>query len=811
MSISRDLRVAARVLRREPGFTIIAILMLGLGIGANTAIFSIFDGVVLKPLAYRDPGRLVSIREVMPHIAHLYPTIPVSARHFVEFRKQCTSFESMSAIIQATLNLTGSGEPERLEAASISPNLFRVLGVRMALGRDFLDEEEQRGRNFVVVLTHNLWRRRFNSDPSLIGKTIQLNGLSHTVVGVLPADFRYPNRNAFGTGESVAPQSDLFRPIAFEDDELAQILGRHNYAVVGRLKPGASRRRAVAELEAVQLQMIKLAGEKTELRAEVTPLLDTVVGNTRRGLVFLVCAVSVVLLIVCVNLANLLLARGERRSREVAVRTALGAGRAQLIRSALTEVVLVGSAGGALGLAVASSAVVALRKSGVNIPRLDEVQVDTRVMLFALAATVLTCLLFGLLPAWRGSRADPQQALKAGGRTATESRGGMRLRGALVTAEVALSAVLLICAGLLMNSFVRLMRVDKGFSAPTVLAVDIGIQGPQYENRDNRESFYRRLLDDLSTRPGVQAAAITTALPLQGETWIDSAYLPGMPVSEATEIPVNVRFVSADYFRAMGIPIRSGRTFADNDRERAAVLISERLAARLWPGKDAVGRTFTRGNNMNYEVIGVVGDVRAEAHKAPVSMLYRPYWDKNWVPWRSILVTRAAGDPRSVAGTIRAAVHATDRDVPVPQMRTISEVLDESVAQRRFQMTLVSSFAATALLLACLGIYGVISYSVARRTGEMGIRSALGARPGDLYALILRQGMAPVAVGLAVGVAAAVAVGRMLASFLFEVRARDPFTIAAVSALLVAVAVAACFLPARRAARVEPTTALRYE
>ncbi len=811
MSISRDLRVAARVLRREPGFTIIAILMLGLGIGANTAIFSVFDGVVLKPLAYRDPGRLVSIREVMPHIAHLYPTLPVSARHFVEFRKQCGSFQSMSAIIQATLNLTGNGEPERLEAASVSPNLFRMLGVRMALGRDFLDEEEQRGRNLVVVLTHNLWRRRFNSDPSLIGKSVRLNGLAHTVVGILPPDFRYPNRNAFGTGESVAPQSDLFRPLSFSDDELAEILGRHNYAVVARLQPGAGVRRAVAELEAVQLQMIKLAGEKTELRAQITPLLDTVVGNARRGLVFLMCAVGVVLLIVCVNLANLLLARGERRGREVAVRTALGAGRAQLIRGALTEVLLVGLAGGALGLAIASSAVAALRKSGLTIPRLDEVQVDARVMVFALAATVLTCLLFGILPAWRSSRADPQQTLKAGGRTATESRGGMRLRSALVAAEVALSAVLLVAAGLLMNSFVRLMRVDKGFTAPTVLAADIGILGPRYDKRENREGFYRRLLDDLSARPGVQAAAIGTALPLQGETWIDSAYIPGLPVSEASEVQVNVRFVSPDYFRTMGIPIRSGRTFSENDRERRVALISERLAARLWPGGDAVGRTFTRGNNMNYEVVGVVGDVRAEAHKAPVSMVYRPYWDKNWVPWRSILVARAAGDPHSIAGAIRAAVHAADPEVPVPQMRTISEVLDESVAQRRFQMTLVASFAATALLLACLGIYGVISYSVARRTGEMGIRAALGACPGDLYALILKQGMAPVAAGLVLGIAGALAAGRMLASFLFEIRARDPFTLAAVSALLVVVAAAACYLPARRAARVEPTTALRYE
>ncbi|HOQ45421.1 MAG TPA: ABC transporter permease [Bryobacteraceae bacterium] len=811
MNLWRDLRLAARILIREPAFTSIAILMLALGIGATTTTFSVVNGVLLKPLSYHDPERLVSIREVASHLAHLYPTVPVNARHFVEWRRQCPSFEGMSAIIQVSLNLTGSGEPERLEAASVSPNLFRVLGVRVALGRDFLDEEEQRGRDNVVVLTDGLWRRRFHADPSLVGKTIRLNGLPHTVVGVLPPDFRYPNRNAFGTGESVAPQADLFRPLSFRDDELAELLGRHNYAVIARLKPGVTRQRAGAELEAVQLQMIQLAGAKTELRAHVTPLLDTVVGNAGRGLIYLLCAVGVVLLIVCVNLANLLLARGERRAREAAVRTALGAGRAQLLRGALAEVLIIGLAGGGIGLGAAAFAVAALRRSTLDIPRLNEVQVDAGVLIFALGLTLLTCLLFGLLPAWRTSRADPQQALKAGGRTATESRSGLRIRSLLVTAEVALSAVLLITAGLLMNSFVRLMRVDKGFSAPTVLAVDLAIEGPAYGKREQREAFYQRLLNDLSSRPGVQAAAICTALPLQGETWIDQAYIPGLPESEESRILVNVRFVSADYFRTMGIPLRAGRTFSDNDRDRRVALISERLAQRLWPGRDAVGRTFSRGNNMSYEVIGVVGDVRAEVHKPPVSMVYRPYWDPNWVPFRSILVARAAGDPRSVAGAMRAAIRATDPDVPVPQMRTISEVLDESVAQRRFQMTLAGSFAFTALLLACLGIYGVVSYSVARRTGEMGIRAALGARPADLYRLVLRQGLAPVAVGLLLGIASALAAGNMLASLLFEIRPRDPFTIVAVSALLTAVSIAACLLPARRAAGVEPAAALKYE
>ncbi len=802
-----DLRLGLRSLLREPGFAVVAILMLGLGLGATTAVFSLVNGVLLNPLPYHDPGRLVTVREVLPRMAHLYPSLPMNARHFVEWRKESRAMQAMAVLEPATVNLTGAGEPERLDAMRVSPNMFRMLGVRPALGRDFLDEEEQDGRHLVALVSDGLWRRRFGASPAVVGSHVMLNGRSHTVIGILPAGFRFPDRNAFELGQTVAPRTEVFLPRTFSTDELAELIGRFNLGAIGRLRPGASREQAAAELERVQARMEALAGEKVGERAVVRPLLDVVAGKARRGLLVLMGAIWILLLLVCVNLANLLLARTESRNRETAVRAALGAGRLALLRHAFAETFLLGAAGGALALAVAAAGIRLLtRYAPPGLPRIDEVALDGRVLVFSALLVALTTLLFGLLPAWRASGAGPLDTLRSGAtRSATASRAGVRLRSTLVACEVGLGTSLLLLAGLLMNSFVRLIRADKGFRAPTVLAVDIGLAGEKYKEPAARDSFYHRLFENLGAQPGVQATAISSALPLQGETWIDNV----SATDAGRGLPVNVRFISADYFRTMGIPIRGGRTFSDNDRGIKRTLISEGLAAALWPGQDAVGRKFTRGHDQWFEVIGVVGDVRAEAHKPPVAMMYRAYWE--WMPFRTVLVARAAGAPASIAGAVRAAIHQSDPEVPVPRMRTMSELLDETVAARRFQMLLAAAFAAMALLVAGLGIYAVVSYTVAQRSAEIGIRAALGARVADIYGLVLRQGMAPVAAGLVLAVGAAIAFGPVLRSLLYGIGGRDPLTIAAGAAVLGIVALVACLIPARRASRVDPLAALRGE
>ena len=504
MKLASDLSHAVRSLLREPGFTVPAVLMLGLGLGATSAMFSLVNGILLKPLPYAQPDRLVSIREVIPAMAQLYPSLPVNARHFVEWRKSCPALQSMSVFDLRTLNLTGWGEPERLDAALVSANLFRVLGVRPAQGRDFRDDEEQEGRDTVAVLTDRLWRRRFHADPSLVGRNISLNGRACTVVGILAPDFRFPDPNAFSTFQAAAPHAEVFVPKVFTQDELQQLLGTHNYAVIARLRSGASREQAVAQLEAVQARMEAMAGEKLNLRALATPLLETVAGKSRRGVLVLMGAIAALLLIVCVNLGNLLLARSERRSREFAVRAALGATRGALIRHGLAESLLLAFGGGLLATGVAAIGIDLLKAyAPAGIPRLDEVALDGRVLGFAAMLVAAAALLFGFLPAWRASRSDPQDTLRSATRGATASSGAMRLRSVLVASEVGLSAALLILAGMLLNSFVRLIRADKGFRAPTVLAVDIGLSGDKYEPEAARDGFYQRLFATLATEPGV--------------------------------------------------------------------------------------------------------------------------------------------------------------------------------------------------------------------------------------------------------------------------------------------------------------------
>jgi putative ABC transport system permease protein len=804
-----DLRTAARSLLREPSLAVTATVMLGLGLGAATAVFSLVNGALLNPLPYRDPARLVAIREVVPEVERVYPSLPVSARHFIEFRKACPSIEQMALIDHTTVNLTGNGEPVRLDAARVTPDFFRVLGVRPVIGRDFQDAEEQQGRDRVVVLSDALWRRRFHADRGLLGRQIVVNGRACTVVGILPSSFRYPNLGGFDAGHSAAPRAELFMPKVYSKNEIEELLGMFNFGMVARLRPGVSTARVASELQAVQARMEQLAGEKVGMRALVMPLLNAETGHARRGLLVLMAAIAVVLLTICVNLANLMLARGERHSRELAVRAALGAGRGRLMRHAMAEAGLIAAAGWLLGLVLAAAGIsLLIRYAPPEIPRLDEVALDGRVLAFAGLVAALTATLFGLLPAWRSTRGDLQLALRSGGRGSAGSRGGASVRAALVACEVGLSGLLVILAGLLTNSFVRLMRADKGFQAPTALAVDIGLAGDAYKDEAQRDAFYKRVLADLAASPGILSAGISSALPLQGETWIDSASTTRQS-GGFHALPVNVRFVSADYFRTLGIPLREGRSFLESDRQRKVALISANLAAALWPGQDPLGRKFTTGGDRWFETIGVAGDVRVEANRAPVAMMYEPYWD--WMPYKTVLVARAAGGPFSIAGAVRAAIRRAGPDVPVPRMRTMSDVLDENVASRRFQMDLAAGFAAVALLVASVGIYAVVSYSVARRASEMGVRAALGATAGRLYRLVLRQGMAPVAAGLLAAIATSLALGRLADSLLYGIGGRDPLTITAVALAIALVALGACLVPARRAARADPATALRYE
>ncbi len=802
-------RSAARMPLREPGLAAVAILTIALGVGANTAIFSIINGVLLRPLPFADPDRLVHLREVVPAIAQTYPTLPASARHFVEWRQDTTTFERISAEQPGTSALTGNGEPEQVDMARVSADLFDTLGVNAGLGRTFASGEDQSGRDGVVVITDSLWRRRFHGDRGLLGQTLQLDRRAYVVIGVLPGWFKFPSPSVLAAGQASPGRPEIFRPLVFSDEELHELMGNFNYTVIAKLKRGASTGRAAAELNVIAARLVKISGEKNELRAAVFPLRDSIVGHSRRALWVLLGAVGMVLLIACVNLANLLLARTERQAKDAAVRIALGASRGQLMRQVLAETVGLAVAGGALGLGIAAASLrLFLKATPVDIPRLDEVRLDPWVLLFALLVTIGTGLLFGLAPAWRAARVDPQEALKAGGRAISGGAAGGRLRAGLITAEVGLSMLLVTTAALLIFSFTRLIGAEKGFRAPGVLAGHVQIPREKYKKKEQRNAFHERVLANLAGQPGVVSAAIVTALPLTGEIWIDVVSLPG-DQRPAMERPlVNVRFASADYFRSLGIPLLAGRTFSAGDRPRDVAVISERVAQVLWPGENALGRRFVE-NEVSREVIGVVGDVLAEPNKPPVAIVYRPYWD--WAPQEVELIGRAAGDPRSVAGAMRAAIRQADSEVPLPELHTMQNVLADSLAQQRFQMLVISAFATTALLLAALGIYGMVSYSVTRRRNEFGIRIAMGAGAGNVYGMLMGQTLKPVLAGLLAGILGSIAAERVLASLLYEIQPGDPRMIAGAMCLLLTVAVAACLVPAHRCARISPLEALREE
>ena len=811
-----DLRYGFRMLGKNPGFTAVAVLTLALGIGANTAVFSVVNGVLLRPLAYHEPNQLYLIQVVWAQMSKFYPMIPANFSGYQIWRKQCHSFEDIAIAEGASADLTGPGEPVEIHGVWGSANLFALLGVAPALGRDFLPMEDESGRGRVVVLTNRFWRGYFHSDPTVIGRAITLDGVPFTVVGVLHASFHFPAQ--LGQLTRFGREIDFFKPLNGPRDEDRDLVGEFDFAALGRLRAGVKPDQALAELNVIQAQISREVAKTdsgVDLKAAIIPLESEVVGAARRGLILLLAAVGVVLLIGCVNLANMMLSRIPARMREAAIRMALGATRWQLFRRMLTESLLLGVVGGALGVWLGSLGVVWLVQTAPpGLPRLEEVHMDSRVLWFAVALSLLTSILSGILPAWHASKGDVQEALKTGGAGAGESKGSRRLREAFIGIEVGMCTALLIVAGLLTSSLFHLLRVNPGFATEKVLAVDVDLPPQRYSEPAARLHFYNALLERLRGLPGVHASGWVSRLPLEGETSVSGLDVPpGGPF----HFPANFRVASPDYFAAVGVRLLHGRIFSESDRGRKVVVVSESAAQRFWPGQNPIGRTCLTfwGGKEEDEVIGVVGDVRTvKLDAAPVMMVYVPDWfgEKNLrAPQSAGIVVSTYGDERSVEASVREAIHTEDLEVPIVAMRSMSEMVSDSVAPRRFQMLLALLFAGSALFLASLGIYGVIAYSVEQRRRELSIRSALGAQVTNLHLMILRQGLTPVAAGLVTGLGISLVIGRLMESLLFNVKAADPMTIGAVVFVVTIVALLACFIPSRRASRVDPMAALRYE
>jgi predicted permease len=804
------MRYAFRTLWRDRGFAVMAVLSLAIGIGANTAIFSLVNGVLLRPLPYPDPQRLVAIAVSAPEFHHSDP-LPINIAQLVGWRKSAQSFESIAAYRNSTMSLTGDGRPELISGAQVSANFFDVLGVHPHLGRFFLDQEDHYGQHQVVILADSIWQRRFGGDPSVIGRKIILGGSPYTVVGVLPPNFEFPKQPT-DIGKRLTARMEMFRPLAYQPEEAVPHGGDLNFAAMGRLRPGVSMERALTELTAVEAAMDSQVKDLSwHIVPVMTPLQQRLTGDVRQSLIVLMAAVGAVLLVLCVNLANLSLSRAAGRARDSAIRTALGASRWQLVRQSLEETGVIAAVGGGLGVAFAFVGLQRLLAAApIDLPRMAGVSINASVLLFALATSALTALLFGILPALRSaSSGAPYETLKSTNYSNAGGPAGLRLRNGLVALEVGLCAALLVTAGLFLSSFVRLTTIPKGFDIERVLAVDVVLPYSKYTTNPDRTRFLESLLNQARALPGVESAAVSSYLPLMGESWIDLVGLEHDPRPESQLPNANLRFISPGYFKTLHIPVRAGRDFEDPDRNRMTAIVSQSLGRKLWQDADPVGRKMM-DNGKVLEVVGVVGDARSTSlDTKPVDMLYIPLWQR---PQNSSsILVRTAMDPKSIAGALRAAVWSADSDVPVPQERTLEQIMSESVARRRFQMTLVLLFALGALALAAFGTYGVVSYAVARRRAEIGIRLALGAGRARVLLLVLRQGMAPVLVGLVAGALAALGIGTYVASMLFEVSPHDPLAFAITSAVLLAVSALACWIPARRAAGVNPLDAIRYE
>ena len=807
--IAADVRYAFRTLRRNPGFATVVLLTLALGIGANAAIFSVVNGVLLRPLPYRDADRLMVIWGDLRRPG--LNDIPASAGEYVDYRDRSHVFEQVAAYDTVGFNLTGGGEPERVDGAVVTTTFFSLLGASPQVGRTFVTAEDQPGRDDVVVLSHSLWTRRFSANPAIVGRTVPIDGRPAQVVGVMPAAFQFPDRTI-----------EVWKPFVLDAEALSNNnRGSHGYTMLARLKAGISRQQAQADLNAVTatFKADHPGNYRNGFGATLRSLQDEIVGDTGRPLVVLLSAVAVVLLIACANVANLLLARAASRRKEIALRTALGASRGTLVRQLITESVLVSSIGGLIGLGLAAGGVDLLMAAAPDsIPRIQEVGVDARVAVFTALLSLVTGLVFGLVPALRASRAPLNDALKEGGRA---SGGVYGFAGrALVVSEVALSLVLLIAAGLLIHSFTRLQDVAPGFETSRLLTFRLSLPESRYTTFQKGQAFFDELFASLRRNPDVRAAAAINAMPFSGSGGSRTFHVEDREEKRPEDQPEEqLRIVTDGYFAAMGIPIAAGREFTERDslnQPRVAV-INDAMARKHWPHESPIGRrvSFSTDEPHWYEIVGVAGNIKHRAlEAADRPELYVPYRQPLFAGWTvrpMYVVVRTSADPAATVATVRNAVARLDRDQPIADMRTMDERIGRSLASRRFNMVLLALFAGLALTLAAVGIYGIVAYSVTERTHEIGVRVALGAQRRDVLAMVIGQGMAMVATGTAIGVAAAAALARLMSSLLFGVSAVDPATFVAIPTLLIGVALAACYIPARRATRVDPLQTLKAE
>ena len=814
--IWQDIRYGIRMLLKSPGFTLVAVLTLALGIGANTAIFSVVNFVLLRPLTYANPDQLVMIWE--RNLKKGWSESPTSFGNFVDFRDSAKSLD-VAAFTDSNFNLSGGEQPERVVGLRVSANLFSMLGVNPVRGRVFLLSEDHPGAGHVLILSYGLWHRNFGGNPNLINQTVQLNSQSYTVIGVMPPDFKFPpafSATVGSTEESVA-NADLWVPLTTDDVPMVREI--RNLKMIGRLKPGVTAQQAQAEINGIASRLEKEYPDvNSNLESHVIPLHEQVTGDIRLALLVLLAAVGLVLLIACANVANLLLAKATSRQKEIAIRTALGANRLRLLRQLLTESLLLGLLGGLLGLLfaiVGAKSLIAF--VSVSLPRLKDFGFDSRVLLFTLLISLLTSLVFGLAPALDASKANLNEALKEGGRGSGSGSSRNLLRDCLVIAEVALAVVLVTASGLMFRSFMRLQSVNPGFNPQNLLTLEIEIPDARYHADQQQKAFQQQVLQRIAAIPGVQHTGTVDNLPFSGNSFNSSFMIEGRPIPAVTERPrAFYRVISPDYFQAMGIPLRRGNQFTDRDSDEVpgVAIINDAAARKYWPDEDPLSKRIKRGRpeskNPWLTIVGSVSSAKQlSLREGTQPEVYVPYLQNTGRTFT--LVARTTSDARMLVGAIRKEVSTIDKDLPVSNVNLMEELIFNSVSQPRLYVILLSVFAALALILAAVGLYGLMSYSVTLRTHDIGIRMALGARPVDIFRQVVGHALRLALIGLGIGIVLALLFTRVITSLLYGIKATDPLTLVVTSLVLLGVALMAAYVPAHRATKVDPMITLRHE